>query len=84
MAKRARRARLGGDGNCYDQTRKLTLTAQEQAAGYSIITCINCENGKRRKTASCELCGGQGLIKVFNGDAFGKSSPGRPKKGRAA
>ena len=78
----ARRARLGS--NCYDQTRKLTLTPQEQAAGWSITICIKCENGRRRKMASCELCDGQGLIKVFDGDAFEKSKPGRPKKGRAA
>ena len=72
--------------NCYDQTKKLILTVQERTAGWVIDVCINCEQGKRRVMATCELCGGQGLIKMFNGDAFEGNRPGRPrkKKGRAA
>ena len=68
--------------NCYDQTKKLILTVQERTAGWVLALCVNCERGKRRVMATCQLCGGQGLIKVFDGDAFGKNPPGRRPKGQ--
>jgi hypothetical protein len=76
----AKRAKPGND-NCYNQTRKLSLTAPEMAAGWSLAQCISCEAGKRRVMATCQLCGGQGLIKVFDGDTEERSR--RPRKGAA-
>lgn len=81
------RPRPGGKGNCHDQTRNLNLTENERAAGWSLAECIGCENGRRRRKATCELCGGKGLIKVFDGDTDTRGKGGRPpgkRKGRAA
>lgn len=80
----ARPPRPGRGGNYYDRTRKLELTPQERALGWSIEICINCEQGKRRRMSTCELCGGVGKIKTFNGDAFTEGKPGRPRRRRRA
>ena len=71
MAKQANRSR--------DRTRD-PLSPEERAAGWELTVCINCEQGRRRVMATCELCGGRGKIKVFNGDSFGTGQPGRPRK----
>ena len=66
--------------NTYDQTQRLILSPEEKAAGHEIVSCINCEEGERRVMDTCQLCGGRGLIRVFNGDSFGKGKGGRKKK----
>ena len=75
-------ARPGGKST-YDRTRQ-PLSPEEQAAGWELTACIRCLQGSRRGMATCELCGGQGWIKVFNSDPFETGKPGRPKgKGTA-